>query len=226
MLTLRKMISTRFSLLLLSIVGMHTVHSSSASLIVDLGGNGLAPPNGTVTTINDAGAYTSGSFITTAPGGSAGVSFDLVVTAFSGTVISQPAGTGVSGGTASSGIDNNNASGPQESLTLTISNFQGLAAGETLVITNVGTQFGFSPEVYTVNGGANAAFSSNSVFVIDVPDGVDVTIGAGSTGDTRFVLDNFTVAVAPVPEPTTALGLLGLVTGAFFRRRRRLLACC
>ena len=31
------------------------------------------------------------------------------------------------------------------------------------------------------------------------------------------------VLTVGVPEPTTALGLLGLVTGAFFRRRRRLL---
>ena len=34
----------------------------------------------------------------------------------------------------------------------------------------------------------------------------------------------FDVAAVAVPEPTTALGLLGLVTSAFFRRRRRKVA--
>ena len=59
--------------------------------------------------------------------------------------------------------------------------------------------------------------------------GGDLTIRLShSSDDSTFrqgAFDNIRLdATALVPEPTTALGLLGLVTSAFFRRRRRLLA--
>ena len=49
-----------------------------------------------------------------------------------------------------------------------------------------------------------------------------------NAGSSWFTIDDLdvspsSISVVPVPEPTTALGLLGLVTSAFFRRRRRLL---
>ena len=89
-------------------------------------------------------------------------------------------------------------------MTFTISNFAGLGAGETLVITGVAIAFGnIGGETYTVNGGGDTAF------------------GAGSTGVTRFAIDTFTVeVVSSIPEPS-GVSLLALAGLALMGRRRR-----
>lgn len=179
---------------------------------------GSAKVSGSTTGLTDANANATGTFTTTAGGGSAGISFDLTVSATNGSPNNQTNGLGVTGGTAASGLDNNNAAGPIETMTLTISNFSGLGAGETLVITNVSLLFGANApnEVYTINGGGDIVFSGTPE-AVDVPDAASVTIGAGSTSDTRFAVGDMTVAV--VPEPS-ALALLGF-GGLLIARRRR-----
>ena len=107
-------------------------------------------------------------------------------------------------------------------MTFTISNFAGLGAGETLVITGVAIAFGNNGgEVYTINGGPDTAFGAGTPQAIDTPDGVSVTIGAGSTADTRFAIDTFTVeVVSSIPEPS-GVSLLALAGLALMGRRRR-----
>ena len=45
-------------------------------------------------------------------------------------------------------------------------------------------------------------------------------VGFGTTGDFSGTVDNFTFATAPVPEPTSALLLLGSGAMLLLRRRR------
>lgn len=169
------------------------------------------------TGITDAHGAATGTFNTTAGTGSAGVSFDLTITA-SNTLHNQSGGLGVDGGSAVAGIDNNNTAGPQEWITLGISNFSGLAAGETLVITQVELSFGGNGgETYTINGGSDIAFVTEPES-IDIPDGATVTIGAGSAGDTKFAISSFTVEAVPEPSSTALIGLGGL---ALILRRRK-----
>jgi hypothetical protein len=175
------------------------------------------------TGLSDAKTGATGAFSTTAVGGSAGVTFDITLTPNIRTISVQNQGVGVSAGSAGSGLDNNSAGDNfQEGITVTISNFAGLAAGETLVITDLRTRFGNNGgETYTINGGSNAPFSDTiSDFDIDLPDAASFTIGAGSAGDTRFVIGEITVEVVSVPEPSTSLliGTLGL--GLLLRRKR------
>ena len=62
---------------------------------------------------------------------------------------------------------------------------------------------------------ASTSLSSMQIAPLSSP----ITIWQSDTG-----VGSITLSSQPaVPEPTTALGLLGLVTSAFFRRRRRLL---
>ncbi|MEM8956048.1 MAG: PEP-CTERM sorting domain-containing protein, partial [Verrucomicrobiota bacterium] len=128
---------------------------------------------------------------------------------------------GVQGGSANSGIDNGVITDNfQEDLTVSISNFSGLAGGETLVITDIMTRFGNGgSETYTINGGSDQPFGPDINFSIDIPDGPSFTIGAGdpATADTRFALSQITVAVVPEPS-AVVMAALGL-SGIFFRRR-------
>ena len=52
------------------------------------------------------------------------------------------------------------------------------------------------------------------------------TVGFGRNNDSDGPISSFTLSddLAAIPEPTAVLGLLGLITGTFFRRRRRTLA--
>ena len=61
--------------------------------------------------------------------------------------------------------------------------------------------------------------AATSIFLVHFPDDpVSPPQPLTQVGTTAGVIPT------AIPEPTTALGLLGLVTSAFFRRRRRLLA--
>ena len=190
----------------------------SLGAVTFLTGNGSGRISAPTTGLNDANAAASGTFSTSAGSGSAGVSFDFSFTTINGGSAPQTTGLGVNGGTAASGIDNNDGAGPQEAIILNISNFSGLAAGESLVITEVLTSFGANEasETYTINGGSDLVFTT-SPETINVPDATSVTIGAGSTGNTRFVISSFTVAV--VPEPSAML--LGALGSLLLLRRRR-----
>ena len=66
-----------------------------------------------------------------------------------------------------------------------------------------------------ITGNGNNAFN----FIYSGEDWI--ALAFYTTGEVAS-FDNINLSVV-VPEPTTALALLGLVTGAFFRRRRRLL---
>ncbi|MBT8038442.1 MAG: PEP-CTERM sorting domain-containing protein [Verrucomicrobiae bacterium] len=201
--------------------------SANAAIIVDFGNNPSATQlvqTTAIATIAEADvqettAYTTGTFTTT---GAGPVTFDLDISATSGLIIGQNLAFGVNGGSAGLGIDNNGGSGPLEALTFTISDFTGLGAGESLEITGISVLFGSTSESYTINGGSDTNFltdsgGGNPAEFISV-SGTTVSIGAGSSPATAFGIDSITVAVIPEPSSTALLGLGGL---ALILRRRR-----
>jgi hypothetical protein len=201
------------------------VGSANAAVFVDFGNqqsdDSQQASAGTVSNISATSAFTTGSFTTT--GGP--ITFELVTTTFSGNLTGQDKGWSVTDGSTSNAIDNSNsASGPFETMTFTISEFTGLGAGETLEILGVSVLFATDTESYTINGGSDTFFTldstgSNPAEFISV-SGTAFTIGAGSSGDTKFAIDGITVGVVAVPEPSSA-ALLGLAGLALMLRRRR-----
>ena len=167
----------------------------------------------------------SGSFNTSAPGGSSGVSFDLTIAAYRGsdaaTVGTQSGGLGVFGGRVDAGIDNNNEAleaiaTDLEGITLSLSNVTGLAPGEELMVSEVVLSFGINGgETYTLDGSGDLSFTSSPESIaVNSPS---VSIAAGTAGDTRFVISSMTVAV--VPEPSVLLLCLGTLPMWMLRRR-------
>lgn len=252
-----------------------TSSTAQAMVVFQLGDDELSPGEGqgvstiTLTGLGDAtttaanntdaasglsmnATIASGTFTTTAAGGSAGVTFDITFTAFSGNLNSQGTALGVNfaggtGGTAGAAIDNNFmddgmgniTTGPQESITVSITNIMGLAVGETLAFTEIDTAFGSTAglaETFVFNGGSDRLFtntgaaggsppiSGGGILDLSATPLQSFTIGAGSTGNTVFGIDDFTVSVVDastvVPEPSSTL-LLGLAGFGFVVRRRR-----
>jgi len=204
------------------------VGSANAAVLVDFGNNPSATQlvqTTAIASINETGvgeasAFTSGTFTTS--GGT--ITFDLNITALNGGIIGQDLGFGVDGGSAAKGLDNNDNSGPLESMTFAISNFTNLGTGETLEILGVSVLFADTSEFYTINGGSSTLFSANSTGgnpaeFISV-SGTAVTFGAGSGASTAFAIDGITVGVVAVPEPSST-ALLGLGGLALILRRRR-----
>lgn len=213
----------------------------STITLTGLGDEGITAANSTDSSSGLNGmnsTIASGTFITTSTGGSSGVTFDITFTSISGNFNSQGGALGVTGGSANAAIDNNGGTGPQEAITFSISNIMGLAVGETLAFTAIDISFGSGAgETFTLDGGPDRLFSDTGTAggspPIDADETIDfsaaplqtVTIGTGSTGNSSFAINNFSVSVVDpatvVPEPssTLLLGLGGL--GLLARRNRR-----
>lgn len=168
-------------------------------------------------------AWASGSLNMISGNPDSGVSFDLTFTP-SGTsdlrFRSQSSGLGVRGGAGSS-IDN---SASQESVTVAISNVQGLdGAQEQLLFTQFETVF-LSETESALAGGVTITGSSNNSDVWSLAgDSSSFTLGPVSlaSGASGFLLGSFTVDVAAIPEPSTYALLSGLLALGFVALRRR-----
>ena len=168
-------------------------------------------------------AWASGSLNMISGNPQSGVSFDLDFTP-SGTsdlrFRSQSSGLGVRGG-ANSSIDN---SASQESVTVAISNVQGLdGAQEQLVFTQFETVFLGETESALAGGVTITGSSNNSDVWSLAGDSSSFTLGPVSleSGASGFVLGSFIVDVAAIPEPSTYALLSGLLALGFVALRRR-----
>lgn len=198
----------------LASIGMAT-GAANAAVTLALGSASSSKLDASTSTtgISQSSPYASGTFATANP---ASVTFDLLASSTNGNLTAQPGGWGVTGGSAAFGIDNQ--SGNLETITYTISNVTGLGVGESLVFRTVSLDFGTDSagETYRIDGGGNISFTSSPQNA-PLADPTSFTIGAGTSGDSRFVVNGLTVAV--IPEPSTALlGALGFL--ALLRRRR------
>ena len=202
--------------------------SADAAMVVQLG---TIAPQLNSATANDTGlsaGYVTGTLATTNENA---VTFDLAITGTNGSAQFQNQAVGISGGIVGGGIDNNNAQGPQEVITFTISDFQGLDAGQSLVITALSVWFADTAESFILDANGDGTFSASTNFTVDTTggapsdpmavNGTTASIGAGTTGDTRFAIDSITIdVVSDVPEPASvAMGLAGLALVAGRRRR-------
>jgi hypothetical protein len=157
---------------------------------------------GSVTGLSSANPNVSGL--------SAGISFDLTITATSVatpvlTVTNHQDGIGVSGGNAIE-IDNRNnlIANDNESLVFTLSNVTGLAAGQSLRISGIGTRsIGTTEKQYAIFDGTTAVSTGSfntSPFAISVPNLASVKITAvGPTTapalDSRFIINQLLLTV-------------------------------
>lgn len=158
---------------------------------------------GSVTGLSSANPNVSGL--------SAGISFDLTITATSVatpvlTVADHNDGIGVAGGANNLEMDNLNnlIADDDQSLVFTLSNVTGLAAGQSLRISGIGTRsLGTTTKQYAIFDGSTATGSGSfntSPFAISVPNLVSVKITAtGPTTapalDSRFILNQLLVTV-------------------------------
>jgi poly(3-hydroxybutyrate) depolymerase len=122
---------------------------------------------------------------------SAGISFDLTITATNATtgltVANHNNGIGVVGGANGFEVDNVNNlnAADDESLVFTLSNVAGLAVGQSLRISGIGTRAGAGTKQYALFDGATSVSSGSfntSPFAISVPNLTSVKITA--TGPT------------------------------------------
>jgi hypothetical protein len=150
---------------------------------------GTGKITGSVTGLSSANPNVSGL--------SAGISFDLTITATSVatpvlTVTNHQDGIGVSGGNAIEIDNRNNLIGnDDESLVFTLSNVTGLAVGQSLRISGIGTRsIGTTEKQYAIFDGSTATSSGSfntTPFSISVPDLASVTITAvGPTFEFAF----------------------------------------
>ena len=188
-----KRISASFAALLLLTRFLH------AQAIVSLGSNNIT---GSATGLNSANPNVSGL--------TAGISFDLTITATSVatpalTVTNHNDGIGVSGGSAVE-IDNRNnlIANDDESLVFTLSNVTGLAVGQSLRISGIGTRsIGTTEKQYAIFDGTTAVSSGSfntTPFSISVPNLASVKITAvgptsGTALNSRFIIHQLLLTV-------------------------------
>jgi len=157
---------------------------------------------GSVTGLSSASPNVSGL--------NAGISFDLTITATSVatpvlTVTNHNDGIGVSGGSAVE-IDNRNnlIADDDESLVFTLSNVTGLAVGQSLRISGIGTRsIGTTEKQYAIFDGITATSSGSfntTPFSISVPDLASVKITAvgptsGTALNSRFIINQLLLTV-------------------------------
>ena len=159
------------------------LHTSflQAQVTVSLGTNNIT---GSVTGLNSANLNVSGL--------TAGITFDLSITATSVatpalTVANHPNGIGVSGGANIYEVDNANNlnADDDQSLVFTLSNVTGLAVGQSLRISGIGSRSGAGSKQYAIYDGSTSVSSgsfSTSPFAISVPNLASMKITA--TGPT------------------------------------------
>ena len=171
----------------------------NAQAIVSLGTNNIT---GSVTGLSSANPNVSGL--------TAGISFDLTITATSVatptlTVTNHNDGIGVSGGSAVE-IDNRNnlIANDDESLVFTLSNVTGLAVGQSLRISGIGTRsIGTTEKQYAIFDGTTAVSSGSfntTPFAISVPNLASVKITAvgptsGTALNSRFIINQLLLTV-------------------------------
>jgi poly(3-hydroxybutyrate) depolymerase len=157
---------------------------------------------GSVTGLSSASPNVSGL--------SAGISFDLTITATSVaapvlTVTNHNDGIGVSGGSAVE-IDNRNnlIADDDESLVFTLSNVTGLAVGQSLRISGIGTRsIGTTEKQYAIFDGITSVSSGSfntTPFAISVPNLASVKITAvgptsGTALNSRFIINQLLLTV-------------------------------
>jgi poly(3-hydroxybutyrate) depolymerase len=158
---------------------------------------------GSVTGLSSANPNVSGL--------SAGISFDLTITATSVatlglTVAHHADGIGVAGGANRLEMDNFNnlLADDDQSLVFTVSNVTGLAVGQSLRVSGIGTRcIGTTTKQYAIFDGTTATSSGSfntSPFAISVPNLVSVKITAmGPTTapalDSRFIINQLLLTV-------------------------------
>jgi poly(3-hydroxybutyrate) depolymerase len=142
---------------------------------------------------------------------SAGISFDLTITATSAatpvlTVAHHNDGIGVAGGANNLEMDNLNnlIADDDQSLVFTLSNVTGLAVGQSLRISGIGTRsIGTTTKQYAIFDGSTSVSSGSfntSPFAISVPNLASVKITAtGPTTapalDSRFILNQLLLTI-------------------------------
>jgi poly(3-hydroxybutyrate) depolymerase len=142
---------------------------------------------------------------------SAGISFDLTITATSAatpvlTVANHNDGIGVAGGANNLEMDNLNnlIADDDQSLVFTLSNVTGLAVGQSLRISGIGTRsIGTTTKQYAIFDGSTSVSSGSfntSPFAISVPNLASVKITAtGPTTapalDSRFILNQLLLTI-------------------------------
>lgn len=170
-----------------------------AQAIVSLGSNNIT---GSATGLSSANPNVTGL--------TAGISFDLTITATSVatpalTVTNHNDGIGVSGGSAVE-IDNRNnlIANDDESLIFTLSNVTGLAVGQSLRISGIGTRsIGTTEKQYAIFDGTTAVSSGSfntTPFAISVPNLASVKITAvgptsGTALNSRFIINQLLLTV-------------------------------
>lgn len=164
---------------------------------------GTGKITGSVTGLSSASPHVSGL--------SAGITFDLTITA---TSVTTPAltiahhndGIGVAGGANNLEMDNLNnlIADDDQSLVFTLSHVTGLAVGQSLRISGIGTRsLGTTTKQYAIFDGSTSVSSSSfnaSPFAISVPNLASVKITAtGPTTapalDSRFILNQVLLTV-------------------------------
>ena len=164
---------------------------------------GTGKITGSVTGLSPANPNVSGL--------SAGISFDLTITATSVatpvlTVAHHADGIGVAGGTNNLEMDNFNnlLADDDQSLVFTVSNVTGLPVGQSLRISGIGTRsIGTTEKQYAIFDGTTATSSGSfntSPFSISVPDLASVKITAvgptsGTALNSRFIMHELLLTV-------------------------------
>ena len=171
-----------------------------AQAVVSLGTNNIT---GSVTGLSSANPNVSGL--------TAGISFDLTITATSVatpvlTIAHHNDGIGVAGGANNLEMDNLNnlIADDDQSLVFTVSNVAGLAVGQSLRISGIGTRsLGTTTKQYAIFDGSTSVSSGSfntTPFAISVPNLASVKITAvgptsGTALNSRFIINQLLLTV-------------------------------